>query len=129
MPDNFEQKLRNGASRVAYALAQPGHPGGSPNPPAATSTPSPNATPKHTVTVPPVPRAPAPRVPERPQHSGRRHKPAAGTTTLQLGNIVMQAPSTWRVTYNDGQGDYMVSGTSGGALEQTLTTGKLNSEG
>jgi hypothetical protein len=91
-----------GGGGAAYALSQPGHPGGAPNPPVATGTPRPSATPRHTV-------APPTTTPGTSPPGTGATSPPAGTTTLQLGNIVMQVPDTWRVTFSDGQGGYTVS--------------------
>ena len=94
-----------GGGGAAYAFAKPEHPGSSPNPPVATPTPSqsPSATPKHTVTPTSNPGTGAPGTGATGSTS-----PPPGTTTLQLGHIVLQAPDTWRVTYSNG-GDYAVS--------------------
>jgi hypothetical protein len=35
--------------------------------------------------------------------------PPSGTKTLQVGQLILQVPDAWRITYSDGQGDYTVS--------------------
>jgi hypothetical protein len=94
-----------GGGGAAYALGQPGHPGGSPNTPVATNSPNPRPAPKHTV----APHSSPPATSGQNAGAPGTTNPPPGATTLRLGDITLQAPDTWSVIYDAEDGMYVVS--------------------